>query len=95
MYNTVTQFEWDHDKAQKNWRKHGITFEQAKYVFDDPFAVYLVDDAHSDNEERFVVIGMTPIGLLFVSFTNRFRTIRIISARRASPAMHRIYAYED
>lgn len=95
MYNTFNQFEWDDDKAQKNWRKRGVTFEQAKYVFDDPFAVLLTDDAHSDNEERFAMIGMTPIGLLFVSFTYRGSTVRIISSRRANPAMHRIYTNEE
>lgn len=95
MYNTVTHFEWDEDKAQKNWRKRGITFEQARYAFDDPFAVLLDDDDHSDNEERFAMIGMTPIGLLFVSFTYRHGTIRIISARRANPAMHRMYTNEE
>jgi len=95
MYNTITRFEWDQEKAKKNWRKQGITFEQAKYAFDDPFAVHLADDDHSDHEERFAIIGMTPIGLLFVSFTYRHGTIRIISTRRANPAMHRIYANEE
>jgi uncharacterized DUF497 family protein len=89
------EFEWDDEKAEANQAKHRITFEQGKRVFDDPRAVPFEDVEHSDIEQRYVVIGMSPVGLLFVSFTYRNDRIRIISARRASKQMQRIYEDEQ
>lgn len=59
-------FEWDEDKAHENEKKHRVSFEHAQHVFDDPRAVPFEDLQHSRSEEiRHVMIGMSPIGLLF------------------------------
>jgi len=79
------EFAWDDAKAKANLRAHGVSFELAKAVFKDPFAVELVDDREDYGEERFVIIGMAERkALLFVAFTEREEGIRIISARRAT-----------
>ena len=79
------EFEWDNAKAKANLRAHGISFELAKTVFKDPFAIELVDDRKDYGEERFVTIGMAEgKAILFVAFTEREECIRIISARRAT-----------
>ena len=75
------RFEWDDDKARRNERKHGVTFDEACEVFDDPNAVFEPDD--EPNEERWQIIGMTRSGLLFVVSTERGERERIITARRA------------
>ncbi|EIC31378.1 BrnT family toxin [Methylomicrobium album] len=51
------RFEWDETKNQANIRKHGIDFRQASYVFSDPFALSIPDDEHSENEERWLLLG--------------------------------------
>ena len=79
------QFEWHAAKARANLRAHGVSFELAKTVFRDPFAVELLDDREDYGEERFVVIGMAEGHvLLFVAYTEREERIRIVSARRAT-----------
>ena len=88
-------FEWDDDKAARNWRDHGITFEMARDAFRDPFAVEWVDDRHGDNEERFALLGMVEGRLLFVSYTLRGQRIRVISARKAEPNERRRYHNEN
>ena len=50
-------FEWDEGKNKSNFQKHGISFNEAQTVFSDDLAIYLADDEHSEDEERFVVIG--------------------------------------
>jgi uncharacterized protein len=92
MYNISKKFEWDDRKAEQNYIKHGVTFDNAQLVFDDPYAIPFEDNEHSTTEERFRMIGMAPNGLLVVSFTYRHDYVRIISARQASPYMRRIYA---
>ena len=78
-------FVWDEAKAKANLSKHGVTFEEAGQVFDDPLSGTLGDPDHSDDEERFILLGMTDANrLLVVSFTERDETIRIISARNAT-----------
>jgi uncharacterized DUF497 family protein len=90
------RFEWDEDKAQKNAKKHRVSFEQAQRVFDDPRAVPFEDLEHSPSGEiRYSMIGMSPIGLLFISFTYRDEVVRLISARRAETWMVRIYEDEN
>lgn len=85
-------FEWDEDKAQQNAKKHRVSFEQAQQVFDDPRAVPFEDLEHSSLEEtRYVMIGMSSIGLLFVSFACDAEIIRLISARRAERWMVKVY----
>jgi len=59
-------FEWDSAKAQKNLRKHRISFEEASSVFYDPLAVTGADPDHSDVEERLVTFGMSADGQLLV-----------------------------
>ena len=88
------QFEWDESKAQQNARKHRVSFEQAKEIFDDPRAVPFEDLDHSiPDETRYVMIEMSSIGLLFVSFVYGKEEVRLISARRAEKWM--VKAYED
>ena len=90
------RFEWDEAKAFENTKKHRVSFEQAQQVFDDPRAVPFEDLEHSpDDETRYVMVGMSSIGLLFVSFTYRDDVVRLISARRAEKWMVKIYEDED
>ena len=84
-------FEWDEDKAELNYRTHRVRFEDAVRAFDDPNSVELLDELNSDSEIRYQLIGLTDKRLLFVSFTERLDTIRIISARKASVRQIRIY----
>jgi uncharacterized DUF497 family protein len=81
-----TRFEWDDQKAVSNNTKHGVSFEEATTVFDNPLAVIFDDDAHSDNEQRELIIGHSTDGrLLIVAFTERAAgVVRIISARHAT-----------
>ena len=79
------EFEWHEAKAEANFRRHGVSFDLAKTVFEDPFAVELLDDREDHGEDRFVIIGMAEGKvLLFVAYTEREERIRIISARRAT-----------
>ena len=78
------EFEWDGAKANTNLSAHGVSFDLAKSVFRDVFAVEFVDDRDDFGEERFITIGMADGEvLLFVVYTDRAERIRIISARRA------------
>lgn len=85
------RFEWDDDKAESNYRKHGVSFIAATKAFDDPDAVELLDEEHSDGEIRFQIIGLANGTLLFVAFTERDGVTRIISARKANARQARIY----
>ena len=88
-------FEWDEDKAQQNAKKHRVSFEQAQEVFDDPRAIPFEDLQHSSHEEtRYVMIGMSSIGLLFVSFAYGDEAVRLITARRAEKWMVKMYEDE-
>ncbi len=86
-------FEWDPEKAAANERKHGVSFEEAATVFRDRLALIMGDPDHSDEEDRFLLLGASDRGrLILVSHTDRGRRIRIISARRASRSERRNYA---
>ncbi len=75
-------FEWDENKAARNLLKHRVSFEEAKTVFDDPLYVDFYDPDHSDDEERYLIVGESNRGrLLIVSYTERGDVIRLISAR--------------
>jgi len=90
------EFEWDEDKARENAKKHRVAFEQAQQVFDDPRAVPFEDLKHSTQDEiRYMMIGMSSIGLLFVSFTYLDEIVRLISARRAKKWMVKVYEDEN
>jgi len=87
----VITFEWDEDKNKLNQMLHGISFEDAKFVFNDPFKIVLPDLYHSEKEERWLAIGIVS-RVLFVVFTERSENnIRIISARTATKAEVRLY----
>ena len=80
-------FEWDQGKSAANKRKHGVSFEEAATVFSDERALLLSDRAHSDEEDRFVLLGLsTSLRTLVVCHCYRKgdRIIRIISARKAT-----------
>lgn len=75
-------FAHDLRKAAINLRKHGVSFAEAETVFDDPLSSTLPDDQHSDEEERFITIGRSERDrLLFVVYTERESTVRLIGAR--------------
>ena len=79
------EFEWHKAKAKDNFRRHGVSFDLAVTVFQDPFAIERLDDREDHGEERFLTIGMAEGKvLLFVAYTERDERIRIISARRAT-----------
>lgn len=88
------EFEWDEDKNIINIQKHGISFNEAKTIFDDEFVLFYPDDEHSQNEERFIAIGESVTEkLLMVCYCERENTelVRIISARRADKYDKEIY----
>ena len=86
------RFEWDGAKAADNLARHGVSFEEAATVFRDPLSQTGRDPDHSIDEERFVVFGVSARGrLLVVAHTERGDTIRIISARAATPSERKIY----
>ena len=75
-------FEWDENKASDNFRKHGVSFDEATTVFGDPLALTFDDPLHSTEEDRFITFGHTSQGrLVVVAHTDRSGRIRPISAR--------------
>lgn len=83
----MIKFEWDPAKAAANLKKHQVSFEEAKSVFYDEFAVQFFDEDHSSDEERFLMLGMSSgAKLLVVCHCEREHgeVIRIISARKAT-----------
>jgi len=82
---TISAFEWNPTKAAGNLAKHGVAFDEAKTVFEDPMLITFIDDEHSVDEERYITLGISGRGrLLVVAHTERERRIRIISARKAT-----------
>lgn len=87
------EFEWDESKAAANFNKHGVNFEEAKTVFDNPLALVFDDEAHSTKEQREIIIGHSwKSRLVLVCFTERFNAIRIVSARLATRREREEYA---
>jgi uncharacterized protein len=90
-------FEWDEDKARNNLQKHKVSFGEAKTIFNDPLLITFPDDFHSDEEERFVSIGIsTDNRTLLVVHTEQDKSeneiiIRIISCRKATASEREIY----
>ena len=85
-------FEWDSNKAATNLAKHGVSFEEAKTVFDDPLYIDFYDLDLSDDEHRYIMIGMSEQNrLLLVAYTERGDVIRLISAREATRAERKAY----
>lgn len=86
------EFEWDKNKAIVNLSRHGILFDEAKTVFQDPFYVIFDDPDHSFEEDRRIVIGQSVQDrLLFVSYTERGSAVRLISARKATRSERELY----
>ncbi len=84
--------EWDENKAAANRSKHGVSFEEAKTVFDDRLYVDFYDPDHSDEEDRYIIIGASRRGrLLIVSYTERGDAIRLISAREVTRGEREVY----
>lgn len=78
-------FEWDKRKADVNKRKHGVSFDEAQTIFMDALSIIMPDVNHSDDEERWLIIGMSNKNrVLVVSYTERGERIRLISADKAS-----------
>ena len=85
-------FEWDEEKARTNLRKHRISFEEAKTIFNDPLSITIADPSHSQDEDRFIDIGMSSRGqILVVVYTERGENIRLISCRSATRQEQRVY----
>ena len=88
-------FEWDSNKEKLNIKKHGVTFEQASYVFSDQFALSIYDDKHSGVEKRWIMLGKSlNENLLLVVHTFKDEDgelVRIISARKATNKEKQIY----
>ena len=82
--------EWDDKKAAINKQKHGISFDTAAMVFADENRIERRDNKHSQDEDRWQVIGMVN-DVLFVVYTERLNAIRLIMAREASPKERREY----
>ncbi len=86
-------FEWDELKNKSNQKKHGLWFEEARQVFEDPLALRYYDPTHSDDEDRFLLLGQSePNRILLVVFCERRGSaIRIISARKATKKERKTY----
>lgn len=87
-------FQWDDGKDERNRRKHGVDFDEAATTFYDPLALVQLDEAHSQEEERYVLLARSERGRFLVTvFTQRGEDIRIISSRRAT--RREVKAYEE
>ena len=88
-------FEWDEAKNRANRKKHGVSFEEARTAFLDENARLVADPDHSEDESRFILLGLS-IRLRLLVICHRYRqpsdAIRIISARRADLSEQRDYA---
>jgi len=86
-------FEWDHYKNNVNIMKHGVSFEDAAIVFNDPMRIERFDHKHSKAEERWIITGLAGVNILVVNCTERAGKIRIISARKADKKYIEEYFY--
>jgi uncharacterized DUF497 family protein len=85
-------FEWHPEKARGNLKKHRVDFEEASTIFNDPQFITFLDDEHTQDEERFITIGLSNKNrLLMVAHTEQNDKIRIISARRATKNEEKFY----
>jgi uncharacterized DUF497 family protein len=85
-------FEWDEEKDQSNQKKHGVSFDEAKTVFNDPRSITIADEQHSQEEDRYIDIGLSSRSrLIVVSYTEREPNIRIISCRKATKSERKAY----
>lgn len=89
------RFEWDEEKNRSNYRKHGIRFEEAQTAFFDDEAIVFDDPDHSDEENRFLLLGLSSMARVLVvvhCLRGLDDVIRIISARRATKTERETYA---
>jgi len=84
-------FEWDADKNDTNIHEHGVAFDEAVETFRDANAIEYFDRKHSDEEPRYIRIGLSSQRLLVVVFTERNDGIRLISAWPADKQAERLY----
>jgi len=85
---------WDENKNQENIRKHNVSFEEAQTVFYDPNGKLIDDPDHSDEEDRYIILGLSKILHLLVvchCYRENDETIRIISARKATTKETKYY----
>lgn len=86
------EFEWNRDKAASNLLKYGVSFTEAQSVFSDPLYIDFYDPDHSENEDRYIIIGESnQRRLLIVAYTERESAIRIISAREVTKIERKAY----
>ena len=86
------RFEWDENKAARNFVKHGVSFEEAATVFGDPLSDTFDDPDHSAEERRFVIIGASEKGrMLVVAHTDEGEVVRLISAREPTRKEREFY----
>ena len=86
------EFEWDPRKAGYNQQKHGVDFLEAATIFNDPLSITYPDPDHSEDEERFIIIGMSNADrLLIVAHTDRRDITRLISAREVTNRERKLY----
>ncbi len=88
-------FEWDPAKSTANRAKHGVSFEEAATVFEDESGLLIPDPAHSESEDRFVLLGLSSRARVLVvvhCYRESESVIRIISARKATRREHAQYA---
>ena len=91
---STLRFEWDEAKAAANAKKHGVTFEEARSVFFDDRARLIDDPDHSEDEERFILLGLSSTLRLLVvchCYRSKGNLVRIISARKATARESRSY----
>jgi uncharacterized DUF497 family protein len=87
-----SEFAWDDEKAESNLKKHGVGFEEGATIFNDPKVATISDPDHSEDEDRYISIGMSVVRrLLSVIHTYRRERIRLISARKATHAERKYY----
>lgn len=85
-------FEWNAEKNKSNIAKHGISFDEAETVFEDRLYIDFYDPDHSENEDRYIILGLSnKERLLIVSYTERSNGIRLISAREATKNERKFY----
>ena len=90
----MIEFEWNRANARSNFKKHGVSFEEAQSVFYDEYARQFIDDEHSDEEERFIMLGISNQSrVLIVCHCERSEgnVLRIISARKATSKERKYY----
>ncbi|MCA1566655.1 MAG: BrnT family toxin [Acidobacteria bacterium] len=86
------ELEWDETKAAANLSKHGISFDEAQTVFNDPLYVDFYDPDHSFEERRYIIVGESQRGrLLLVSYAERDDVVRLVSAREVTRAEREVY----